>query len=55
MAEFFKQVYESKSFMDYVKQEAIDPVFQNGEEFLKSYQAIAKVIEDNREALLGKK
>ena len=30
-------------------------VIKYGEEFLKSYQAIAKVIEDNREALLGKK
>ena len=55
MAEFFKQAHKVKSFTDYMAQEAIEPVFQTGEEFLKSYDAIAEIIRSNEEALLGRK
>ena len=53
IAEIFKKAYDSPAFMTYLQQEAIDPVFQSGEEFLMSYRKIADIIEENKGDIVG--
>lgn len=55
IAEIFKKAYNSTAFMNYLKQEAIDPVFQTGEEFLASYRRIVEVVEENKADIVGTK
>lgn len=55
IAEVFKKAYQDPAFMNYLKQEAIDPIFQTGDEFLASYRKIAEVIEKNRADIVGRK
>lgn len=55
MAELFKSAYDSKAFMDYLNQEAIEPKFQTGAEFLESYNTVANIIEKNKASILGSK
>lgn len=55
VSEIFKRAYDDPAFMNYLQQEAIDPVFQTGEEFLESYRKIGEVIEANRADIVGRK
>lgn len=53
LSEIFKKAYDNPAFMKYLQQEAIEPIFQTGEEFLASYRTIAEIIEANRSTITG--
>jgi hypothetical protein len=40
--------------MSYLQQEAVEPKFQNPQEFLDSYRTIAQITMDNMDDIIGK-
>lgn len=55
IAEVFKSAYDDEKFQKYMADEAIDPVFKSGAEFLASYDGVAETIRVNEAALRGRK